>query len=66
MFCRAATGMRDAILEATALAGAGKLKEERTTRTHRERTRSILELSGPAVQLPSDSSRWERDSGPAA
>jgi len=46
MFCRAATGARDENLKARALAGAGKLKEERKTRTHRERTRSILELSG--------------------
>ena len=64
--CRPATRVRDENLEARDLAGAGKLKEERTTRTYRERTCSILELSGPAVQLPSDSSRWLRDNGPAA
>jgi hypothetical protein len=58
--------MRDENLKARALAGAGKLKEERKTRTHRKRNRSILDLSGPAVQLPLDSSRWERGSSPAA
>jgi hypothetical protein len=46
MFCRAARGVRDGNLKARALAGAESSRKERKTRTHRERTRSILELSG--------------------
>jgi hypothetical protein len=51
-FCRAATGVRDEILDARALAGDGKLKEER-----KPRPVVSLNFPAPAVQLPSDSLR---------
>jgi hypothetical protein len=48
--------VRDENLKARALAGAGKLKEERKTRTHRERTRSIL-IPFPTLFITEQSAR---------